>query len=150
MKEATGGALLMGLAVMMIMIFVIMAAFFISYGKTFRVKNAIINKIEQSEGMTSDEIKTFVADKTTTYVGKKIEVCYDEIRDNRNNLTGFTMKVRVWMQMDRTILDGPFKFEFPVNGETRIIEKGNMFDRIYSGENIGIQQCPLGYTTVIG
>ena len=47
MKEATGGTLLMGLAAGIIIIFIIMVAFFISYSKAFKVKNQLINRIEE-------------------------------------------------------------------------------------------------------
>ena len=99
-----------------------MVAFFISYGKTFRIKNEMINYIEQNEGVEKDSLSFYVQDKVNAYSGKTIEACYNEI-DN-GSVKGFTVKVVVYMEMDRTILGKAFNVKIPVSGETRIIEKG--------------------------
>lgn len=138
MKESTGGALLMGLAAGIIIIFIIMVAFFISYGKTFRIKNAIINKIEQEEGMKLSEIKDFIYDNSTTYSGKDPYICYNVVGTG-TNYRGFTVEVTVYMSMDRTILGDRFNVKIPVRGETRIIEKGNYFNNVSS---MNLPACP--------
>ena len=142
MKSSTGGALLMGLAAGIIIIFVIMVAFFISYGKSFKLKNEIISVIEQREGMTQDEILEYIYDRETTYNGKTPSVCYRTISDNDPR---FTIEVTVYMAMERTILDSLFKINIPVRGETRIIEKGNIYkDAVDSddiGEKLDMEKC---------
>ena len=141
MKESTGGALLMGLAAGIIIIFIIMVAFFISYGKTFRIKNEMINYIEQNEGVEKGSLGDSFVNKGNAYNGKTIEACYNEIRDNNGSLKGFTVKVVVYMEMDRTILGDKFNVKIPVSGETRIIEKGNY---ISNPENMDLNECSSG------
>ena len=139
MKESTGGALLMGLAAGIIIIFIIMVAFFISYGKTFRIKNEMINYIEQNEGVKKESLEDYFVNKGNAYNGKTIEACYNEI-DN-GSVKGFTVKVVVYMEMDRTILGKAFNVKIPVSGETRIIEKGNY---ISNPENMDLNECSSG------
>lgn len=140
MKEATGGALLMGLAAGIIIIFIIVAAFFISYGKSFKMKNQIINHIEQNEGITMDVFTDFMVRRETAYHGDA-DVCYDLICNNGalrcsgESLRGFTLSVTVYMQMDRTILGDAFNIRIPVRGETRIIESGNYYDQLVANRN---------------
>lgn len=134
MKEATGGALLMGLAAGIIVIFVTVVAFFISYGKTFRLKNTIINKIEQSEGMKESDIISSITSGGTKYNIKPPQLCYNKVsyRDINNNLVykGFTVQVVVYMAMERRILGESFTPSIPVRGETRIIDTGYYRDHL--------------------
>lgn len=128
MKESTGGALLMGLAAGIIIIFIIMVAFFISFSKTFKIKNSIINRIEQNEGMTQTELDEFLANETS-YNGEN-RICYNVVKNNNSSIIGVTFNVTIYMQMDRTILGEAFNVKIPISGETRIIEKGNFFNNI--------------------
>ena len=144
MKESTGGALLMGLAAGIIIIFIIMVAFFISYGSTFKIKNEIINYIEQHEGASKDELLTFVTGKQTKYSGKTIKACVNML--DGASVNGFTIKVVVYMEMDKTILNEAFNVKIPIKGETMIIRKGSRYDNLV--------ECPLdddldSYTTII-
>lgn len=127
MKESTGGALLMGLAAGIIIIFIILVAFFISYGKSFKIKNALINKIEQSEGMKLEDIENFLINNSNNYNGKELDVCYNAFKDSEDNIIGFNYEIIVYMQMDRTILGETFNPKIPIKGETKIIESGNFF-----------------------
>ncbi len=135
MKEATGGALLMGLAAAIIIIFVIVVAFFISYGKSFRLKNEIINEIEQNEGMTEGEIMTFIAARETKYNGKLPEVCFKKVSyttavgGSHTVYKGFVIKVKVVMSMDRTILGERFNPRINIYGETKTIQSGRFYDK---------------------
>lgn len=137
MKESTGGALLMGLAAGIIIIFIIMVAFFISFSKTFKIKNSIINRIEQNEGMSKNELTAFLAN--TSYNNKDSEICYNIIKNNEN-IIGVTFNVTIYMQMDRTILGEAFNVKIPISGETRIIEKGNFFDAIKDNMKISSEE----------
>lgn len=139
MKESTGGALLMGLAAGIIIIFIIMVAFFISFSKTFKIKNSIINRIEQNEGMTQTELDEFLANETS-YNGEN-RICYNVIKNN-NSIIGVTFNVTIYMQMDRTILGEAFNVKIPISGETRIIEKGNFFNNIKNQRRVsGYSEC---------
>jgi len=145
MKEATGGALLMGLAAGIILIFIIMVAFFISYGKAFRTKNYIVNQIEQAEGLSETQILgEFTAAGRNNY---DPEFCYN-IVETPAGVKGFTVEVTLFMQFDRTILGSSFLDRgIPISGETRIIEKGRFYDDLIKfneavfASRIGMERC---------
>lgn len=127
MKSSTGGALLMGFAAGIIIIFVIMVAFFISYGKSFKLKNEIISVIEQREGMKKEDIIDYIKSRASgSNKRKDPEVCFRTVSNGDDDLR-FTIEVTVYMSMERTILDKMFEVKIPVRGETRIIEKGNIY-----------------------
>lgn len=129
----------MGLAAGIIIIFIIMVAFFISFSKTFKIKNSIINRIEQNEGMTQTELDEFLANETS-YNGEN-RICYNVIKNN-NSIIGVTFNVTIYMQMDRTILGEAFNVKIPISGETRIIEKGNFFNNIKNQRRVsGYSEC---------
>lgn len=129
----------MGLAAGIIIIFIIMVAFFISFSKTFKIKNSIINRIEQNEGMTQTELDEFLANETS-YNGEN-RICYNVIKNN-NSIIGVTFNVTIYMQMDRTILGEAFNVKIPISGETRIIEKGNFFNNIKNQKRVsGYSEC---------
>ena len=144
----------MGLAAGIIIIFIIMVAFFISYGRAFKIKNEMINAIEQQEGMTLEQLRNFVVGKSSAYVGRKIGVCYNNIEkpipDGSSEFIGFTMQVVVFMEMDKTILGDRFNVKIPVTGETKLIEKGNIYSNMTMiSSDIG--ECSSGsYTSVQG
>lgn len=155
MKETTGATILMGMATVIILIFIIMVSFFISYGKAFSLKNLIINRIEQQEGMSASELTTFV-NTGNGYVGKKIQACYEPIYFNNagtRELSGFIIRVRVSFGMDRTILGENLDIKVPIVGETRIIQRGSYLGDPPSESELsyrlGLVQCSTGrYTTV--
>ena len=122
MKETTGATILMGLATTIILIFIIMVSFFISYGKAFKLKNVIINEIEQAEGMSASELSHYVG-ASGLYVGKEIGACFEPIYFE-SNITGYVIRVKVSFGMDRTILGENLNVNIPIIGETRIIQKG--------------------------
>ena len=147
MKESTGGALLMGLAAVIIMIFIIVVAFFISYGKSFRLKNEIINKLEQQEGMTKTQVRQFFIDNSNIYNGKEVEICYQKYTAGGENL-GFSYKIIVYMKIEASSILGELRI--PIKGETRMIEKGYYFDHLPAGTNQleSIKHCSRGYTPI--
>ena len=115
----------MGLAAGIIMIFIILVAFFISYGKSFRLKNSLINKLEQSEGMKVNDVKVFFTEGHNSYNGKEASICYNVFENAAHEKIGFNYEIVVYMTMDRTILGEMFNPTIPVKGETKVIEKGN-------------------------
>ena len=130
----------MGLAAGIIIIFIIMVAFFISFSKTFKIKNSIINRIEQNEGMTQTELDEFLANETS-YNGEN-RICYNVVKNNNSSIIGVTFNVTIYMQMDRTILGEAFNIKIPISGETRIIEKGNFFNNIKNQRRVsGYSEC---------
>ena len=134
MKSSTGGALLMGFAAGIIIIFVIMVAFFISYGKSFKLKNEVISVIEQREGMKKEDIIDYIKLRASgSNKRKDPKVCF---RTVSNDDLRFTIEVTVYMSMERTILDSLFEVNIPVRGETRIIEKGNIYKNATSKNSL--------------
>lgn len=63
MREAMGGALLLKLVMIFIVIYVCFLSIAINYSITFRVKNQIVNLIEEYEGyeLAKDKIEEYVA-----------------------------------------------------------------------------------------
>ena len=142
MKETTGASILMYLATAIILVFITMVVFFISYGQTFKIKNRIINKIEQNEGLPVDAIKLLDPKGTINNDPTKKDVCLNLIKTG-SNLRGFTVEVTVYMKSGEGILD--FIPDIPIRGETRIIESGKYFDFLNGdymhGENLNIPPC---------
>ena len=151
MKESTGGALLMGFAAIILLVFIIMSAFFISYGKLFRLKDRIINTIEQKEGLSVSGIHDVIRDNYTGTL--ETETCYSIVKykypgDTKETLRGFSEKVTVYMKFDRTIFGDIINIKIPITGETRLIEKGVLFKELESGNLTafksglsGMQEC---------
>ena len=58
MRESIGGIFLLKIVLIFLAVYVGFMAIVINYGKYYRYKNAIINKIEQNEGYsTCEDIK---------------------------------------------------------------------------------------------
>ena len=151
MKETTGATILMGLATVIILIFIIMVSFFISYGKAFSLKNYLINRIEQQEGMSAAELHDYVG-TSNVYTGKVIQACYEPIYF-QSDLTGFIIRVRVSFGMDRTILGERFNIQIPIVGETRIIQRGDYLGNPPSltqlNSRLNLAQCSTGHYTPV-
>ena len=141
MKEATGATILMGLAAMILLIFIIMVAFFIGYGKAFRLKNKIINRIEQGEGINIDDLIIQMRSERNAYSGNEARICYSKVNDSAGDFYGFTMSVIVYMHTEERIL----KVKIPISGETRIIQTGSYYENIRRGDTnpFGDPSIPL-------
>lgn len=146
MKESTGGLLLMGLASVIILIFIIFVAFFINYGKTFRNKNKIINQIEQMEGLSKDDISKFIKNNTSYKNKDDFDICYNSIEKGSERV-GITFKITLYIRFDRTILSDNLKFNIPVSGETKTINSGVIYDNYANGgdlTSLRIESCKNG------
>jgi len=130
MREAIGGAFLIKLMMFFIVLYIIFLTLAINYSITFRVKNQIINLIEQYEGYDNakDKISTYLADiKYFRPTNLKIDYsnadslecqlgyCVESIDTER----GSYYKVTTFVSFDFPLLN----FGFPVSGETRVIYK---------------------------
>lgn len=127
MREAIGGALLIKLVMVFIVIYVCFLGIGINYAITFRVKNQIINLIEAYEGyeLAESKIKEYVAgvgyfrtsggqmnlDENCTDLG----YCIRELTSDR----GKYYKVTAYVSFDFPIIGEILTF--PVSGETKII-----------------------------
>ena len=128
MREAMGGALLLKLVMIFIVIYVCFLAIAINYSITFRVKNQIINLIEAHEGLENADaaIKQYVndigyfrglgsikKDENCNYAG----YCIYELDSGR----GKYYKVTTYVSFDFPVLGRITNF--PVSGETKVIYK---------------------------
>ena len=55
MREAVGGTLLLKIVLIFLVVYIGFMAIILNYGKTFRIKNRLINYIEQEEGIIKKE-----------------------------------------------------------------------------------------------
>lgn len=127
MREAIGGALLIKLVMVFVVIYVCFLAIAINYSITFRVKNQIINIIEAYEDydLAKEHIEEYVAN-----VGYyRASVGTVSINDGNctngycieklSSVRGTYYKVTTYVSFDFPIF-GKIT-NFPVSGETRVI-----------------------------
>ena len=128
MREAIGGAFLIKLMMFFIAIYVMFLAIAINYSITFRVKNQIVNLIEQYEGYdnASDKIESYL-DNIKYYKPINLRTDYIPVGSGScqqgycvemiNTTRGVYYRVTTIVSFDFPILN----FYFPVTGETRVI-----------------------------
>ncbi len=128
MREAIGGTQLMYIVLIFLTIYVVFMAGVIQYGKVFRQKNAIINLIEQNEGVNGLGTSENTADQNTLYgyarrVGytRGVKACYIHV-ENR----GYIYKIQI-----------EYGFQMPMVGDIPLRVKGEtkMIDRPVTGAN---------------
>lgn len=133
MREAMGGALLLKLVMIFIVIYVCFLAVAINYSITFRVKNQIINLIEEYEGydLAKNKIEEYVAnvgyyrafnafdnDKSCTDGYYSSGYCIQPI-SYANSKRGMHYRVTTYVSFDFPIIGR--LMNFPVSGETKVI-----------------------------
>lgn len=117
MREAVGGTLLLKIVLVFLVIYISFMAIVIGYGKVFRIKNTIINRIEQNEGYeTSEEVEDLA--KSLGYLGN-IKVCNVKLKNR-----GYYYKVKLNISFKFPLINSVI--EIPVTGETRTIDTGNV------------------------
>lgn len=147
MKDATGGALLLGLATAILLVFIIFACFFINFGVTFKAKNSVINYIEQHEGGTKNEIVEYINDNVKGYKFKSStdKICYQYVCRG-TKIEGIIYKISLHMIFEKTVIGGTDKFNFsiPITGETKMISTGKCFENFTYMNNYcinGVEKC---------
>lgn len=148
MKEAIGGGWLFGFVAVFIVLFSAYLAISINYTKAFKVKNRIINLIEENEGFTSsryisessvdmDQVKngTSTEDKVYVYLDE-IGYKYTDIKcpepfestDHKvggycvrkyNTNAGAYYKVATFVSLELPLVW--IKINVPITGETKVI-----------------------------
>ena len=133
MREAMGGALLLKLVMIFIVIYVCFLAVAINYSITFRVKNQIINLIEEYEGydLAKDKIEEYVAsigyyrafdafdnkqDCTDGYYHSGYCI---QPKNSADSKRGMHYRVTTYVTFDFPIIGR--LMNFPVSGETKVI-----------------------------
>lgn len=143
MRESIGGAWIFSIVIVFIVIFISYLAVSINYAKAFRVKNSIVLKIEQNEGLSSnaqDEIKTYLdnngyyvygeCDKDEVGIQKmsgsnnKYRFCVRKNVDDTNQTFVKTYyRVKVFFRIDLPVIGS--LLTFPVTGETKAVYFAN-------------------------
>ena len=112
MRESVGGTLLLQIVLVFLTVYIGFMAIVINYGKVFRYKNAIINKIEQNEGYgTCTDIKDMVSE--VGYTGK---YNISHVTTSRGAIYKVQIYITFQLPLVRTTI------EIPVTGETRLID----------------------------
>lgn len=147
MREAFGGAFTIRLMLIFLAVYVAFIAVALNYAKAFRVKNKVIDIIEQNEGITdfNDTSDGSPIGKIDTYLGTvgyfvnldpsklsnnlgENKYCYNrgyciELFSNAN---GEYYKVTTYIRIDLPFkLTGDGGISIPIMGETRKIERIN-------------------------
>lgn len=112
MRESVGGTLLLQIVLVFLVVYIGFMAIVINYGRVFRYKNAIINKIEQNEGFADCE---------------SLETMIKEVGYNQNYVVEYTTtdrgtiyKVEIYIIFNLPLVRT--KVTIPVRGETRLID----------------------------
>ncbi len=141
MREATGNALLVGMVTSMIAIIMIFFVGSLSYSKSYRIKNYIINIIEKNRGWSDSNAQT-VNDylKKVGYNMKSGNVC-PSMNDHsctllNSNTSGYDYciyqckdggfdfyRVVTYMKFDFPVINNTLKFK--VQGETKTFNSFN-------------------------
>ena len=148
MKEATGSTFMIYVFLIFLAVYITFLAVALNYAKAFRVKNSVIDIIEQSEGMSNDELgninssgeviskienrlkeyKYYVklSNETSSDYSKSGYTCFDRgycISKESNDLDKEYYKVVTFVELSIPFMD--FSITIPIRGETRVIERIN-------------------------
>ena len=131
MRESFGGAFIINLLLVFIVIFISFMAVTISYAKAFRVKNQVINIVEQNQYSGTGDV--FVIPKIDEYL-KSVAYLVDGVDcgENNQNVRGVCITPMItntdneqYYKITTYIrIDFPFfgiKLTIPISGETKMI-----------------------------
>lgn len=146
MREAFGGTYTIQLILIFLAIYIAFIAVALNYAKAFRVKNRIIDIVEQhegfdfndtSEGSAQNEIKNYlnrvsyyvkltnISDNTVndTYRCYSEGYCIEKVSSTvvNNNIEQSYYKITTYVNIDMQVFR--LKFTIPIQGETRRIER---------------------------
>lgn len=112
MRESVGGTLLLQIVLVFLTVYIGFMAIVINYGRVFRYKNAIINKIEQNEGYANCEsIDSMI---------KSLGYLYDYKVSYTTTSKGAIYDVEIYIIFNLPLVRTAVKI--PVKGETRLID----------------------------
>ena len=134
MREAFGGTFTIQLILLFLAIYIAFIAVALNYAKAFRVKNQIINIIEQNEGFDFDnsaegsaqnEIQKYL--RRVSYYVNLTNIKNNNINDNYKCYSeGYCvekMGITTYVNIDMQVFN--LNFTIPIQGETRKIERIN-------------------------
>ena len=142
MRDAFGGTFMLYIFIIFLTVFITFVAVAFNYARAFRVKNAVMDIIEQNEGIgdytnISDPAMVNIENylNQTSYIVNGINgstpVCngYDYVNDDRGYFiteesigTASYYKVVTFVRLEIPFIDN-LGFTIPIKGETRKIEK---------------------------
>lgn len=147
MREAFGGTFMIKLMLIFLTIYIAFIAVALNYAKAFRVKNKIIDIIEQNEGISSyDDVsdKSVIGNINTYLNSVSYYVSLDNITESNNNdlhcyrsgycieetsdITNNGITSKYYKVTTYININFPFfglDFRIPIIGETRKIERIN-------------------------
>lgn len=139
MRESIGGSMILYIVLGFFTLFIIVIASITQYGKIFRIKNAMINYLEQIEGISDTNDLALFEERLNelSYYDSQWYVCRD---DSNPKGSYYQVVLRSYFQL-------PFNtgFTIPVKGDTRVIESGihhgGMDRSIFSVESKGSYYC---------
>lgn len=135
MRDAFGGAFLIKIILIFLFVYVAFMAVALNYAKAFRIKNQIINIIEQYEGYNDKIAENGLSSKEEilTYIermGYNVSLTFDNNEQNRVCENGYCItkkcnfKGTYYLVETFVHLELPFfsiDVTVPISGETRII-----------------------------
>jgi len=126
-RESVGGTLLLQIVLVFLTVYIGFMAIVINYGRVFRYKNAVINKIEQNEGYANCEsIESMV--RGLGYLND-YKVSYT------TTSKGAIYSVELYITFNLPLINNTIKI--PVRGETRLI------NTVYNDLDVDGMVCPL-------
>ncbi len=138
MKEAFGSTFMIYVLLIFLAVYITFVAVALNYAKAFRVKNSVIDIIEQNEGVdlednsgTIGKINARLRDYSynvngingDSYTGYK---CYELgycIKEQSDDIKGNYYKVITFVKLEIPFMN--LGFTIPIRGETRVIERTN-------------------------
>ena len=140
MKEGIGGTFMIYVFLVFLAVYITFVAVAFNYARAFKVKNKVIDIIEQNEGVNFSntsgamgEIETYLGQVSYhvtgidrndcpaseyQYLNSERGYCLHEIDSGTN---GKYYKVKTFIRLEIPFLD--LGFTIPVKGETRVIER---------------------------
>ena len=119
MREAIGGTMLMYIVLFFLFVYIAFMAIVINYGRVFRVKNAIVSYVEQTEGIQDANVQNEIVQLAGDmgYKGR-ICVCYTEGQKGI-----YYLSIRVFATFQLPLLPKENYLDLNISGETSAIRK---------------------------
>ena len=126
MRESIGGSMMMYIVLIFMTIFIILLASITRYGRVFRIKNTMINYLEQNEGVSQSNGLTEFNDKLRSLgygnvTDESWTLCRKDI-DSRNATYYY-----LTLYMDFELPLSLPSIRIAVKGDTKLIESGVHF-----------------------
>lgn len=151
MRDAVGGTFMIKVLLIFLAVYIIFMAAALNYAKAFRVKNRVMDIIEQNEGMEEADFNNLSGTNTSGVTGKINEylntISYnveltEKNKENKGTCfeKGFCIDIKEDTNIDGIVstyyrvttfvrIEFPFfnlNFTIPITGETRKIERINV------------------------